>query len=226
MSISRDDLVHALLQGDESEAAEALSKLRAGAAEPVSKGQPVDLNEEPAPPTAKPPVNPYAPTGWRRKQRVEFDLELPSGQLCRIFRLDRDDLIRLDLMQYLDTFSGILMSDNITDQDREAQMQEAVKDNPEALAKMMKAVDKIVMACTVKPQVTDDEALVNYGTQSDWDNPNFVPVAYIEDIDLFERMYIFGAAFGRSMDELKSVLEQANGVEHLADVSGVSQDTQ
>src|SRR6516164_10969149 len=57
---------------------------------------------EPEEPPFKPemaPVNPYAPTGWRKKQRTEFDVTLPSGQLCRVLRLEREDLFRLNLMR-------------------------------------------------------------------------------------------------------------------------------
>jgi hypothetical protein len=181
-----------------------------------------DIAGEPFRPSVERPVNPYAASGWGRRGRTEFDLELPSGRLCRVMRLERDDLLRLNLMQYLDTFTPMLLEDSISDEERQKMMTEEVRENPEALGKMLKAIDKVVMSATIKPRVTDDESLVNYGTEKDWGNPDFVPVAFIDDIDTFERMFIFGASFGRSMDDLKSVLESQAGVASLADVPSVS----
>ncbi|QHB37442.1 tail assembly chaperone [Mycobacterium phage Onyinye] len=177
---------------------------RAAAAEPVKRGVPIDLSgDQVEAPAFTPPVNPYAPTGWQRKQRVEFDLELPSGQLCRVMRLERDDLLRLNLMEHLDTFTPMLMDQSMSDEAREAAMTSTVQENPQALKKMLNAVDKVVMAACVRPQITEDESRVNYGTEKDWANPNFTATVHIDNIDTFERMYIFGAAFGRSMDDLK-----------------------
>jgi hypothetical protein len=101
-----------------------------------------------------------------------------------------------------------------------------VKNDPAALKRMLEAVDQVVMACTVAPRITNDQSLINYGTESDWANPSFVATVHLDDIDTFERMYIFGAAFGRSMDDLKSVLEQAQSLDDVADVQNVQQDSQ
>lgn len=199
------------------------------AAEPIDSktGQeaiPDDLAGAPAMPEA--PVNPYAPTGWRKKQRVEFDLELPSGQLCRVMRLERDDLLRLNLMEHLDTFTPMLLDNSMSDEARQEMAAQTVKDDPAALSKMLKAVDKVVLSACVKPKITEDPKRVNYGTEKDWANPDWVGTVHIDDIDTFERMFIFGAAFGRSMDDLKSILEQAEGLDGLADVPVVPQTTQ
>jgi hypothetical protein len=179
--------------------------------------------EETKPPK---PVNPYAPTGWQTKQRIEFDAELPSGQMCRLMRLERDDLFRLNLMDYLDTFTPMLMSDDMTPEEREGKVKETMQKDPEALMKMLQAIDQVVMSATLKPRITDDPALVNYGTENDWDDPNFVAIVPLENVSTMERMFIFGAVFGRSMDELKSVWEQAEGLGGVADNAGVQQESQ
>ena len=203
----------------EQRAAENAEKAsRAAAAEPVDRGAPLHLSGERVAPTFTPPANPYAPVGWKKKQRVEFDLELPSGQRCKVARLERDDLLRLDLMQHLDTFTPLLLGDNdMSDDERQSKMTKMVQDDPVALNKMLKAIDKVVMACTIAPAITEDKSLVNYGGPENWADPNFVATVHIDDVDTFERMFIFGAAFGRSMDDLKSILEQAEGVDGLAD---------
>jgi len=191
---------------------------RAGAAQPIDSrtGEEVIPDDWQGFPVEKQPANPYAPTGWRKKNRVQFDLELPSGQLCLITRLERDDLLRLNLMQYLDTFTPMLLGNTATDEQNAADMTEIIQRNPQALQKLLTAIDKVVMACTLKPQITEDKSKVNYGDEDDWRNPDFVATVLLDDIDSFERMFIFGAAFGRDMDDLKSVLEQAEGLGSLS----------
>jgi hypothetical protein len=200
-------------QEPEGPSTEQLQAERAAAAEPVdtrvggASVVPDDFSGQSVPP--QPPANPYIATGWRPKQHTEFDLTMPSGQLCRVRRLERDDLLRMDLFQYLDTFTPLLMQDTISEAERERQMTETVQENPEALAKMLRAIDMVVMAATVKPKITEDRKRVDYGTERDWNNPEFTPVVHLDDIETFERMYIFGAAFGRDMEDLKSVLQQS-----------------
>lgn len=175
----------------------------------------------------QPEVNPYAPTGWKRKQRVEFDLNLPSGQLARIMRLDRDDLFRLGLMEYLDTFTPVLLDDtSATDSERNDKVKQIMVENPAALNNMLIAIDKVVMAVTIRPLVTEDDSLINYGTEEDWANPNFVATVHLNDISTEERMFIFGAAFGRSMDDLKSIYDQAEGLGSLQNVGDVQHDAE
>src|SRR6516164_9972015 len=181
--------------------------------EPV-KGAALPFDVE-VPPPKRP--NPYSPTGWRRKERVEFDVELPSGQLCRILRLEREDLFRLNLMSYLDTFTPMLMEDSISTEERNRRMQETMTKHPDSIANMFMAIDEVVMAATTRPRVTNDEKKVDYGGPQDWGNPQFIATAYIEDISMEDRMAIFASAFGRSMDDLKSIWNEAGSVASVAD---------
>lgn len=168
-------------------------------------------------------VNPYAPIGWAAKHRIEFDVRLPDtfgadgtllkrGQLCRVTRLERDDLFRLNLHEYLDTFTPILLGQQMSEDERREAMESKMQEDPEALTKMLGAIDIVTMAACVRPMITDDPAKVNIGTPDDWSDPNFVATVPLDNISLMDRMYIFGAAFGRSMDDLKSIWEQAEGL--------------
>ena len=197
--------------------------------------RPPDLSGKPVAPTLPTPpsseqitkpVNPYAPTGWRRKQRVEFDVTLPSGQTARMMRFERDDLLRLGLMEYLDTFTPILFDNTIDDNQRDEKIRETLKEHPEAINDMFVAIDKVVMAATIRPRVTDDPEQTNYGTEEDWEDPDFTATVHVDDIGMAERMYLFGAAFGRSMDELKSVWEQTESVGSVADEPGLQPQSQ
>jgi hypothetical protein len=170
-------------------------------------------------------VNPYAPSGWQRKKREEFDLTVPSGQLARVMRLEREDLFRMNLMQYLDTFTPMLMEDTVSSDERGRRIREKMSEQPDSIASMFMAIDEVVMAATVRPRVTNDEKLVDYGGPEDWKNPNFIATAYINDVSMDDRFAIFAAAFGRSMDDLKSVLEQTPSVAGVAGQSSIQQDS-
>lgn len=172
------------------------------------------------------PANPYAPVGWKRRQRVEFDITTPTGQFCRVMRLEREDLFRLNLMKYLDTFTPMLMENSISDEERERRMKLKIKEEPDALTDMFMAMDEVVMAATVRPRVTNDDTMLDYGTPKDWDNPRFTATVHINDIVMEDRMAIFASAFGRSMDDLKSVFQEAPGVGSVADEPGIQQAAQ
>lgn len=199
---------------------ETEAEARAAAAEPIGPGHGA-IPQDVAGQQVTSAANPYVVTGWRPRTWHEFDVTLPSGQLCRIRRLERDDLIRMDLLQYLDTFTPMLLEDTMSDADRERLMTDEVKKNPAALQQMLRAIDKVVMSATIRPQITEDPNKVNYGNEADWANPNFVPVALLDDINTEERMYIFGACFGSDMDALKRLLEQTKGLASVDAESGV-----
>lgn len=208
--------------------AESIDSRYASGPEPVASppplGMPANLTGSAVEPDR--PANPYAPVGWQKQRRIEFDFELPSGQMCRLTRLEREDLIRLNLMEYLNTFAPLLLDQNKTDDDRRAEMEETVKEHPESIGQLFMAVDKVVMACTLRPKITDNKDKVNLGTPADWANPNFTATVHIDNIDMMERLYIFGAAFGKSMDDLKSLWGETQGLDGVADVPGVQHDPQ
>jgi hypothetical protein len=174
----------------------------------------------------QPEVNPFAPTGWKRKNRVEVDITLPSGQLCRVMRIEREDLFRMNLMGYLDTFSPMLMEDTISSEERGKRIRETMSTKPDAIANMFMAIDEVCMASTIRPRITNDESKADYGGPNDWHNPNFIATAYINDISMEDRFAIFAEAFGRSMEDLKSLFGETPGVDSVADESSVPQGPQ
>jgi len=129
-------------------------------------------------------------------------------------------------MSYLDTFTPMLMEDSISSEERNRRMRDVMTKSPDAIANMFMAIDEVVMAATLRPRVTNDPNKTDYGSPKDWGNPQFVATAYVEDIGMEDRMAIFAAAFGRSMDDLKSLLTEEGGLERLADESSVQQDAE
>lgn len=167
------------------------------------------------------PPNPYAPTGWQARNRVGTDITLPSGQIANVIRLEREDLTRMNLMGYLDTFTPMLMDDTLSTEERDRRVRQKIESDSGAVASMFMAIDQVVMAACVKPKVTDNEALADYGGPGDWVNPRFIATAYIHDIKMEDRFFVFATAFGRSMDDLKSLFGEASSVASLAAESGI-----
>lgn len=173
-----------------------------------------------APTIPEPPANSWA-AGWAPVKREQLDVTLPSGKMCRVKILQREDLFRMNLMGYLDTFTPMLMEDTISSEERDRRMRDKMKSDSNAIANMFMAVDEVVKEVTVRPRITMLEDEADYGGPSDWANPEFIPTAYIGDIDMEDRFAIFAAAFGKSMDDLKSLWQQTPGVGSMADESSV-----
>lgn len=215
---------------EQAEAEEDANDWRAQEAEPIDtrseyqSAVPPDLSGQQVHQTFAPPAT-HAPTGWGPRIYQETDIVVPSGQNVRIRRLERDDLVRLNIMEQLNTFAPMLLETGVTNEERESMMQDEIKKNPGSLKKMYDTMDMIVMACAVKPRVTDDTRKVNYGQPAQWADPNFTATAYIQDVSQDDRTFIFGAAFGRDIDALKSFLGQTEGVASVANGAGLQQNT-
>lgn len=172
-------------------------------------------------PVQLPVPNKYAPTGWRKKVSIEFDLHVPSGQVCRIRRLETNDVFRLKILDHLDQFLPMLLDDKLDDQQRDEKIQNAVKNNTHLIDDLYGVVDIVVMACCLKPAITANVDATYYGTEADWGNPDFLAIVHIDDIDLMDRMAIFEAAFGAESAGLKSFFQQKASVEPVQSVQDV-----
>lgn len=168
-------------------------------------------------------LNRYAPTGWRKKHSIEFDYQTPSGQVCRLRRLERNDIIKLKLIDHMDDLLPKLI--DIGDATPE-KITEALKDNMHLIDGLYNAADVVVMACCVRPMVTSDPNLVSYGTEADELDPNFVAVVSLDDIDIEDRMAIFLAAFGSDAAGLKSVSPEATSMESVPASENIQLSTQ
>jgi hypothetical protein len=150
---------------------------------------------------------------------------MPSGQWCRIRRLDRIDLFKLKILDHLDNLLPQLIDIGDDDQ-KAAKIQDALKKNMDLVDDMYTVIDIIVMACSVRPLVTDDKTKVNYGTEADWANPEFTAVVHLDDIELEDRQLIFGSAFAGDAEALKSVPQPAGSLGDVPAVSGVQLPTE
>lgn len=173
------------------------------------------------PPPVTVPANRYAPTGWRKKQSVEFDIDLPSGQVVRIRRLERNDLFRLKIMDHLDDLLPLLIDPDLSEAEKDVKLKEAIGSNKNLIDNMYSVIDVVVMACCLNPMVCADSSMASYGSEVDQADPNFVSVVHIDDIDIDDRQIIFSAAFGSDASHLKSVQGETPSVEPLPAVESV-----
>ena len=165
--------------------------------------------------------NKYQATGWKKKSReTEFDLELPSGQLCRVKKLRMESIVELGLMNDLDTFTGAIAVDSKAKKVTKAAETKAAKSFMESLtdkdkfAKLMGTVDKVVIATVLEPKVHADLA------EGEEYNDDLV---YLSDIEFEDKLHIFGTVF-EGMGALGSFRErgQSDGVGAVAKESGSS----
>lgn len=171
---------------------------------------PQNLSGEQVAPTI--PVNPYAPTGWKKRASVEFDFQTPTGQHCRLRRLEKNDIFRLKIVDHLDSLLPLLV-DLPENTSTEKQILSVVQRDSKAISNITTVLDIVLMACCVSPQVTNDKTL---------ENENATPaIVYSENIDVDDKAAIFAAAFGSDMQDLKSLVTTARSVESLPTVQTV-----
>lgn len=152
----------------------------------------------PIPPTASPGPQPnFALTGWKRKEEPEQDVQVPSGQWCRVRKLGSKDLFKLGIIDMLDMFSpdllGGVQESNAAKAQRQASEMQSLLDKDKR-DRLFDTVDKVISACVIMPRVVS--------TPEEIRNPD--TDVLIEDIEIADKMFIFGVAFGNDVSALKS----------------------
>lgn len=110
--------------------------------------------------------------GWGQNYE---DLTLPSGAICQVRKLQMEDLVDLNIVDEMDFLGNIVEDEHVSRvrntgkqpskqpkkltkaeqaAKEEAEANDIIKD-PSKFRKMIKMVDKIVVACVVQPQILD-----------------------------------------------------------------------
>jgi len=161
--------------------------------QPIDYAGPVQV-EPPPSPTVAPAAASSRSYGFAK--RGEADLELPSGGLVRYRKLNKGQLLELNMVEVLDGFTPELLADVQSGDETVAQeaFLKAVVD-PARNAKIFGPVDRVVAAVVVIPAVV-------------LDGPSTDSQINVADIDLEDKLVIFGAAVGEQLSSLKSVRAQ------------------
>lgn len=152
----------------------------------------------------------YALTGWKRKTDTTFDLPLPSGQTCLVKKLDVPDIIRMGLLEQLDTFTPQLIAEpgGEAKPSNDIDFLKKLAD-PEKFDKFEASLDKAVVASVVVPKVYEVPPSPAERVEDH---------LYVDEIDFFDKMAIFTAVFDGMSNMSDFREEQAPGVAPVEDV--------
>ncbi len=162
---------------------------------PVDYTGPVEVAPEP-PPSPSPVQAAASRRSYGFAKSDEQDLELPSGGFIRYRQLNKGQLLELNLVEVLDGFTPELLAD-VQSGDQtlaEEAFLKAVLD-PSKNAKIFGPTDRVVAAVVITPRVV-------------LEGPTTDEQINVRDIDLEDKLVIFGAAVGEQLSALKSVRAQ------------------
>lgn len=170
------------------------------------------------------------------------DLALPSGAICQLRKLQMEDLVELGIMDQVDFLSQIVEekhvervkkpSDRAKKQPTKAEAAEAAKvaeqeqtaallRDPKKFSTMSAMIDKIVVACVIKPQIVNGFREVEEGQRIRLDDDARVHgVIYSDSIPFGDKMEVFEVAFAgvQKMSSFRG--ESAEDVGHVDSVEG------
>ncbi|AHN84038.1 tail assembly chaperone [Mycobacterium phage Hawkeye] len=166
----------------------------------------------------------YAKTGWGKANKEEFDIECPSGQLCRAKPLGIEDAMSLGLLDSLDLFTSTLMAPVMANEEDKEKAEDdhnqtilkGLRD-PEKRASFFGTVNRVVQHCVVQPKVV----LVDDGSLAEDE-------VFANDIPFEDKMHIFRRVFrGSQSGTMNTFREGSEGsVDAVPDsdpVSGASE---
>lgn len=154
----------------------------------------------------------YALTVWGNKADEGKDFTTPSGQLCRIRKLEMLDILELDIIDLMDTFTKQLVAEPGKSKEQEEEATGAafldMLRDPARRHKVIDAINDVVPRAVIAPAV---EPLPEK-------NYRKVPgTLYVDDLSLEDRFAIFGESFQGWGDVSKFREEEAEGVGVVAE---------
>ena len=184
----------------------------------------------------------YAPTAWGGGN--EFDFTTPSGQLCRLRRMDPVALLGEGLLDKLDFLTSMVVSDHLpnakktalerakeakakvgtagmTEEEKEAEknskVMEEIFQDPKRMQELVKTLDKVLVAVTIKPEILAIPEV--------FENNRVEGAIYTDHIDFNDKMAIFNRMM-KGVKDLESFREDAvESVGSVARSASVSKPT-
>jgi hypothetical protein len=164
----------------------------------------------------EPPDSKYAPNTWLSSGSGGLeDLTVPSGQICLVRRPGLEGLLKAGVLKNLDTLSAIVDQKHLkkTAKGKSPKINvQTLLGDEEALADIMRAVDKVLVFCVVKPEIhltPDDETRRQPGQ------------VYADMVGIEDKMFIFNYVVGgtRDLETFRAGLDESlGGVETLKGV--------
>lgn len=143
-------------------------------------------------------IAPISPDVWGVINKPII-LEMPSGQKCRVRVLEMEDIIRLNLVNELDTFSGFFEEHDPNNPDSGMSMMKKLSDG-DNFDRFSNTMDKVVVDSVVEPRILPRDA-------------NHEPGAvFVNQVPFVDKMAIFSAVFKGLGDMGDFREEQSDGV--------------
>lgn len=172
-------------------------------AKPHLIGSPVTRQEFTAPPqtpAASTAEDPYAPTAWSAE--IEEDFKCPSGQLCRVRKVDIVDLLGGGLLNKLDVFTAVA-NENTPDAKKEKAAKTAAEalSSKEGVDNFRQVMNSVVRRVVVKPELWADPAPGEERVEG---------CIYVSSVSFNDRTAIFNwAVTGQKTEEIKRFRDEA-----------------
>lgn len=98
---------------------------------------------------------------WKPQMIVRFVVQCPSGQQVLVKHLEPMDLIRVDLIEDLDSFQRKLFPAELDDQGRPVERNAGqtffkMMTDPEKRVKFLDVTGRLMVACSLKPKIVND----------------------------------------------------------------------
>lgn len=175
-----------------------------------------DLKEQ----VAEVMANPYAPTAWG--QPKERDFECPSGQLCRVRRVDIMDLMAGGILNDMDFLTSMVTSEHIPNGQNagrsSAKAVQGITGNEENMIKfrhvMADVLVRVVVAPMLLPVPQEGEGRLD-------------GAVYVDTVNMTDQIAIFNwAVTGKEATELTRFRDETQeSLGNVANVEGVSAET-
>ncbi|QXO13679.1 tail assembly chaperone [Gordonia phage DumpTruck] len=128
--------------------------------------------------------NPYEVTSWGQDSGL-FDIELPSGQVCQARKLEMEDIIRLGLINDLDTFTTLYGDEDEIKQTSDIDFIKKISEG-DGFGRLLNTLNLVTIECVVQPQVwpVPDQKKERKSNR-----------VYIDAIKFEDKMFIFSKVF-------------------------------
>jgi len=124
---------------------------------------------------------------------VNYDFVLPSKQVVLLRKLQMEDIVELDLIDAMDTFTGLMtVPENAKAKkskkaaNEEEQIGRQIFGNPEKFKAVMKTADKCILKAVLKPTVQEPPAEFAERVEG---------VVYLDTIPFADKLAIFNEVF-------------------------------
>jgi hypothetical protein len=169
----------------------------------------------------------YVPTTWGGDKYQ--DVEVPSGQVCLIQRLDMQALMEAGVLTRIDALTVLVDNKHVSrkakggkNSKKSQEMQndltmKQIMNDPEKFKEVLEVVDRVIMAVVIAPKLHE------VPEDNDDRKPDLV---YIDTVDLTDKMFLLQYVMGGTSGIARFRGELQQYADDLADVDTVESPAQ